>query len=293
MYSDTHFHFDLLVNERKESGHEILSSMAKNKCFFAQDIGTCYNDLAERQQLVKNTVENISDISLRNDILNFVYFSAGIWPDPEEIKNRKERFPLFKKQIKAALHSSSPFFQKITAIGECGLDHHWNPSGVDGRCESDFDTEMLEGEKELFCMQLKLAKEMNLPVIIHSRDAAEETIECIKKIGYSNGVIHCFSYGKDMAKKFLDMGWYISFTGSVTYTKKSKMEEMEKLLQFIPEDRLLLETDAPYLAPVPFRGKSNTPLLVEYVYKFIANIRGVSVEQLSEIADNNVKELFF
>lgn len=182
--------------------------------------------------------------------------------------------------------------RKIIAIGECGLDHHWNPSGVDGRCEDDFDQEMYLAEKELFSMQLEYAKELNLPIIVHSRDAFEDTYDCIKNSGWNTGIIHCYSYGAEEARKFLDLGWYISFSGGVTYTKKSKMEAMKELLTLVPEDRILLETDSPYLAPVPLRGTLNTPLNVEYTYKFIAQIRGTDQEKLSETVDKNIKELF-
>ena len=141
-------------------------------------------------------------------------------------------------------------------------------------------------------MQIQLAKEMNLPVIVHSRDAFEDTLKCIKEVGYHNGIIHCYSYGFEEAQAFLDLGWYISLSGSVTYTKKNKMEEMEKMIQSIPNHRLLCETDAPYLAPVPMRGKTNTPILVEHTYNFVAACKKMPVEELSNLVDKNIKDLF-
>ena len=182
--------------------------------------------------------------------------------------------------------------RKIIAIGECGLDHHWNPSGVDGRSESDFNSAMYHAERELFEMHLELAKEMKLPVIIHSRDAFEDTLACIKNSSYDNGIIHCYSYGIDEARAFLDRGWYISFSGGITYTKKSKLEIVKELLNFIPEDRILCETDSPYLAPVPLRGTLNTPINVEHTYKYIAEMRNIESEKLSEIVDQNISRLF-
>ena len=104
--------------------------------------------------------------------------------------------------------------------------------------------------------------------------------------------MHCYSYGIEEARKFLDLGWYISFSGSVTYTKKAKLEEMKALLQFIPEDRILCETDAPYLAPVPCRGQPNTPYLVQHVYEYVAAARKTSPEALSALVDENAKKLF-
>ncbi|MCI1208801.1 MAG: TatD family hydrolase [Treponema sp.] len=292
MFSDTHFHFNLLTDDGGTGGSEILSGMAADNCFFAQDIGVAYDDLPLRQQLCRSVINGMSDKNAARKILDFMYFSAGIWPSPIEIRERKKHFPAFKQRIAEALLSDDPFFRKVCAVGECGLDHHWNPSGADGRSETDFTSDMAAGERELFCMQLELADELQLPVIVHSRDAAEETIGCISDCGSHNGVIHCFSYGIEEARAFIDRGWYISFSGSVTYTKKNKMAAMEDLLRFIPRDRLLLETDAPYLAPVPFRGHRNSPLFIRHTYRFVAEILGTSVEQLCETVDRNARSLF-
>ena len=128
-------------------------------------------------------------------------------------------------------------------------------------------------------------------MLVHSRDAFEDTLDCIKNVGYNNGVIHCYSYGIEEARAFLDLGWYIAFGGGTTYTKKSKMEDMMALLKFVPDDRILGETDAPYLAPVPFRGQTNTPVLVEHVYNFVAQARGTSAESLSALVDKNIDSL--
>lgn len=289
MYSDTHFHFNLMD---ENSRAEILTELAKKECFFGLDIGTHCDDLISRQKMVKTALSQISDLELKEKGTKLIYFSAGIWPAPEAIKNRFEQMKILEEQILQSKNLNTELSNKIIAIGECGLDHHWNPSGVDGRCESDFDQELFDGEMEMFKMHLELSKKMNLPVIVHSRDAFDGTVECIKDVGYDNGIIHCYSYGIEEAKVFLDRGWYLAFGGGVTYTKKSKMEQMEKLLQYVPEDRILLETDAPYLAPVPFRGKTNSPLLIENTYKFIADIRGIEVEKLSLIVDKNIKDLF-
>lgn len=298
MYSDTHFHFEHTTvrdnKENKVNGVEILTEMARRKCFFGLDIGTESDDLLLRQQVIDNTIAMMKDTLLADRTRKFIYFAAAIWPSVEEIKDRFNSIKTLKEQILQAEKNDDgeTLHRKIIAIGECGLDHHWNPSGVDGRCESDFDQKMFDAERELFEMQLEYAKELNLPVIIHSRDAFQDTLECIKNVGYDNGIIHCYSYGVEEAKAFLDRGWYISFSGGVTYTKKSKMEAMKELLLLIPEDRILLETDSPYLAPVPLRGQMNTPVNVEHTYKYIAEIRGVEVEKLSDTVDSNVKTLF-
>lgn len=293
MYSDTHFHFENFVS-RGINAQETLSNLAESDCFFALDIGTEHDDLIHRIQTVKDAVKSLSDKAVQDKCKKFLYFSAGIWPSPEEIKNRNKNIEILKEKIKEAENSSNndSFNTKIIALGECGLDHHWNPSGEDHRKAEDFSNDMLQSEKELFEMQLLLAKDLSLPVIIHSRDAFTDTLESIKKIGYHNGIIHCYSYGKSEAKEFLNCGWYISLSGSVTYTKKRCMNEMEELIKSIPDERLLVETDSPYLAPVPFRGKPNSPSLIKNTYDFIAKIKGISSEELSILVDKNISKLF-
>lgn len=295
MFSDTHFHYQTMIFKGDIDGVSILEKMAERNCKFGLDIGTKADDLQYRQNCMESDIKKIKNDDLQKKVCDFLYFSAGIWPDVDSIHNRKEKFEILEKCIKEAENPESQNFlhRKIIAIGEGGIDHHWNPSGTDGRCECDFDKKTFYGEKELFEIQLDLAKKMDLPFICHSRDGFNDTVECIKKSKYEKGIIHCFSYGLEEAKVFLDLGWYISLSGSVTYTKKSKMEDMEKLIRYIPQERLLLETDSPYLSPVPLRGKTNTPINVEHTYKFVAEKRGVSEETLSEIVDKNVDELFF
>lgn len=290
MFSDTHFHFELLSPQVRRG---ILESMAKNNCAFALDIGTKSGDLAERQNLVFDEIRAVSDPEIQKRISSFFFFSAGIWPSVDAIQNRDAELRLLEQQIDSALKSENPFFRKVCALGECGLDHHWNPGNADKRSLEDFDDGIFFGEQELFEAQLALAKKYSLPVVVHSRDAFEGTLSCIKNSGYDNGIIHCFSYGIDEARAFLDRGWYLAFGGGVTYTKKSKFEQLKELLRFVPDDRILLETDAPYLAPVPFRGTENSPLLIEHTYRFIADIRGVEPEQLSRIVDGNLARVNF
>lgn len=294
MFSDTHFHFKHMTENPEVDGVQILTQMAEKNCRFGLEIGTLSNDLALRQDKVERAISQIKDVRLADRVRNFIYFSAGIWPDIDSIHNRFQKMEELKESIKNAENAGDQdiLHRKIIAIGEGGIDHHWNPAGVDGRCESDFDQKTYEGERELFVMQLELARQMNLPFIVHSRDGFEDTLECIKTAGWNKGIIHCCSYGLEEVTKFLELGWYISFSGSVTYTKRSKMEDMQKLLRYIPQDRILCETDSPYLAPVPFRGKPDNPLLVEYTYNFVAQARGTSPQELSETVDRNVENLF-
>ena len=283
MFSDTHFHFKMMTEERGVDGVEVLTKLASRNCFFGLDIGTRAGDLTGRKQAVEKCLAELQDPQLAEKARSLIYFSAGIWPDVDSIKDRQN-------QMKILRDSLTP---EVIAIGECGLDHHWNPSGEDGRCEEDFDQQVYQGERELFQMQIELARELNLPVIVHSRDAFSDTLDCIKNTGYDNGIIHCYSYGIEEARAFLDRGWYIALGGGITYTKKSKLEAMQELIRFIPDDRLLTETDAPYLAPVPFRGQANSPVLVEHVFNFIAQTRGITVGELNELVDKNISTLFF
>lgn len=290
MYSDTHFHLKHLIKDKNIDGSNLLRELIKRETFFLLDIGTSADDLAEREKIALGCIDCLDD-KLKQNAFNMLYFSAGIWPSPEEIKNRFERIKVLENEI-ISFKNHEMFKDKICAIGECGLDHHWNILGVDNRNQDDFDKDMLKGEKELFELQIELAKNNDLPVIVHSRDAFEDTYDCIKNMGYNKGVIHCYSYGKKEASAFLDLGWYIAFGGGVTYTKKSKIDEMCELLRYIPNDLLLMETDSPYLTPVPYRGNVNTPILIEYCYDYVAKARGITSELLSELVDNNIKRLF-
>ena len=282
MFSDTHFHFKMMTEERGMDGVEVLTTMAQRNCFFGLDIGTRAGDLEGRRLAVEKCINAISEPELAKKARSFMYYTVGIWPDVESIKDRQNQLKLLRDSV-------TP---DIIAIGECGLDHHWNPSGADGRSESDFDEQVYRGERELFEAHIELARELGLPVIVHSRDAYQDTLDCIKNIGYDNGIIHCYSYGIEEARTFLDRGWYIALGGGITYTKKSKLEQMEALIRYIPDDRLLTETDAPYLAPVPFRGQPNTPVLVEHVFNYIAQVRSTSIEALNQTVDQNIARLF-
>ncbi|MBR1721143.1 MAG: TatD family hydrolase [Treponema sp.] len=285
MFSDTHFHFHNLI-ECGLDGVEILSNLVSRNTFFGLDIGTKCDDLLRRHVQIQETVAKLNDFE-RSAADEMIYYTAGIWPDIDEIKNAED-------SMKKLVDSIDAFADKthLAAIGECGIDHHWNPSGVDGRNENDFDKSVYEGERNLFQMQIDLARKMNLPVVVHSRDAFDDTFDCIKNMGYNRGIIHCFSYGKKEAEAFLDLGWYIAFGGATTYTKKAKMDEMLELLRYVPDDSILLETDSPYLAPVPFRGSVNTPVLIEYCYNFVAKARGVMPSELSVLVDKNIRQLF-
>ena len=300
MFSDTHFHFKMMTEERGVDGLSVLQVMAQRDCAFGLDIGTHCDDLAERQSCVEKVIAQLAGTAggagaaLAEKARGFMYFSAGIWPNVDAIHDCDNQMKRLRDSIAAANADSDQdtLHRRIVAVGECGIDHHWNPSGADGRCQSDFDEKTYLGERELFEAQLQLARELSLPVIVHSRDGFEDTLDCIKNVGYDCGIIHCYSYGIEEARAFLDRGWYIAFGGAITYNKKAKLEAVKELLRFVPADRFLCETDAPYLAPVPLRGTANSPVNVELVYRFAAEVRGCSPEELSGTVDENIRTLF-
>ena len=186
-----------MTEERGIDGVEVLQTMAQRDCFFGLDIGTRAGDLEGRKQAVEKCIAGLGDAQLAQKARNFIYYTAGIWPDVDSIKDRQNQMQILRNSITPG---------SIIAVGECGLDHHWNPSGADGRSEDDFDEQLYRGEKELFEAQIELARELSLPVIVHSRDAFEDTLDCIKNTGYHNGIIHCYSYGIEEARTFLDLG---------------------------------------------------------------------------------------
>lgn len=167
---------------------------------------------------------------------------------------------------------------KVVAVGETGLDAFYAPETIAVQTQS-------------FIEHVDVATKVNKPLIIHTRDARQQTIDTLKqghaeKVG---GVLHCFTETLEMAKQAIDMGFYISISGIVTFRNASELRDVVKAL---PLDRLLIETDSPYLAPVPHRGKENQPAFVRDVAQFIADLKGVSVEKLGEVTSNNFYDLF-
>ena len=183
----------------------------------------------------------------------FLYGSVGVPPD--ELADRK----------------------KIVAIGEIGLDYYWDKEGHDL-------------QKYWFIRQLELAGEKKLPVMIHSREAAADTMEIMKKYGKDrNGVIHCYSYSPEMAQEYVKMGYFIGVGGVVTFKNAKKLKET---VQEIPLESIVLETDCPYLAPEPFRGKRNCSLYISYVAEKIAELKGISAEEVIRQTEENAKQLY-
>jgi len=167
---------------------------------------------------------------------------------------------------------------KVIAIGETGLDYFYAP-----------ETKALQLDS--FKKHIQVAKKLNKPLIIHTRDAQEDTLAMLRNEGAEavGGILHCFTETWEMAKQALDLGFYISFSGIVTFKNASALREVAKL---VPDDRFLIETDAPYLAPVPHRGKENQPAYVVEVAKHLASIRGQSVEAIAKLSTDNFNRLF-
>ncbi|WP_444890160.1 TatD family hydrolase [Microbulbifer sp. DLAB2-AA] len=167
---------------------------------------------------------------------------------------------------------------KVVALGETGLDYYYS-------------TDTKETQQQSFIAHLQAAGQVGLPVIVHTRDAREDTIQLIREYGnpQTAGVLHCFTESWEMAKAALDLNYYISLSGIVTF---KNAEDLRDVARKLPLDRLLVETDSPYLAPIPYRGKPNVPAYVREVAEFIAELRGISYEQLAEITTENFLRLF-
>lgn len=168
--------------------------------------------------------------------------------------------------------------EKVVAIGEIGLDFYRDNSPRDL-------------QRKWFKEQIKLAKEVNLPVVIHSRDADQEVFDTLKEAqdGNLRGVMHCYSGSAELAMEFIKLGFYISLAGPVTFNNARVPKEVAKA---VPLDKLLIETDAPYLTPEPYRGKRNEPIFVKYVAGTIADLKGISYEELAKATNRNTKKLF-
>ena len=174
-------------------------------------------------------------------------------------------------------------FQQLTApndfvaIGEIGLDYHW-------------DVQPHEVQQHWFVQQMDLAKELDLPIAVHSRDAAKDTFDLIAARGKNQrGVIHCYSYSPEMAQEYVKLGYHIGLGGVVTFKNAKKAKETARQ---IPLERILLETDCPYMAPTPFRGKRNNSAYIDYVAQEIADLKGISKEEVIAVTEENARKLF-
>ncbi len=249
---ETHAHYDDAAFD--EDRDLLLLEMKEKGIDYIVNIGCSMENSREVVELVKK--------------YDFLYGTVGVHPsDIDELteKDMSELTELSKRD-------------KILAIGEIGLDYH-------------YDNVVKERQQHWFVRQLEIAKEQHLPVVIHSRDAAKDTLDIVKEhhAGETGGIIHCFSYGVEMAREYLNMGYYIGVGGVVTFKNAKKLKEV---VEYTPLSRIVLETDAPYLAPTPHRGKRNCSLYLTYVAEEIAAIKGVLVETVYEQTYQNALDVY-
>lgn len=254
MIFDSHAHYD--DHRFDEDREALLGSLPLH------GIGAVVNVCADPDSL-----QTTPDLA---DTCEFMYAAVGI--HPSDIDGLDET-------VLGRIRKLSER-QKTVAIGEIGLDYYWEK-----------EEKVREAQRFWFRRQLSLAKETGLPVIIHSREAARDTFEIMQKAAEDRipGVIHCYSYSAQQAAEYVRMGYYIGIGGVVTFSNGKKLRET---VETVPLDRILLETDAPYLAPEPHRGKRNSSLFLPYVVAAIAEIKGVSWEETEDVTWNNACTLF-
>lgn len=254
MIFDTHAHYD--DDRFAPDRGELLSGMNGNGIGRIINVGASFEGC-----------KNSLTLAQEHD---FIYAALGV--HPSDIADLTEESCEWIRQ-----HLSEP---KVVAVGEIGLDYYW-----------DKEPEVQARQREWFRYQLQLAKESALPVSIHSREAAADTMEIMKKAAADGipGVIHCYSYSKEQALEYIDMGYYIGVGGVVTFKNARKLKET---VEAIPLERILLETDCPYMAPEPNRGKRNSSLYLTYVADAIAGLKGVTPEEVKTVTYENALRLF-
>lgn len=253
MIFETHAHYeDEAFDNDRE---EILENLPKQGIEYVVNVGSSIK-----------TVEKTLDLI---DKYPYIYGAVGIHPENTSELN-EENFAWLKQK---AQHP------KNVAIGEIGLDYYW-------------DTTDRETQKVWFERQIELAGELKLPLIIHSRDAANDTYRIMKDMQTDRlgAIIHCFSYSVEQARLYLNMGFYLGIGGVVTFTNAKKLKEV---VEYAPLERLMLETDCPYLAPVPNRGKRNSSLNLTYVVKEIARIKNIDYDTVVRATKDNAEKFYF
>ena len=252
MIFESHAHYE---DERfNEDRKELLDSFSSNGIGHVVNVSSSLETIDKTMELMKE--------------YDFIYGTVGVHPE-ECAPLQESDMEHFKELCKEP---------KVVAIGEIGLDYYWNEPEP-------------EIQKKWFIRQLQLAKEVKLPVIIHSRDAAKDTMDIMKQCHAEEigGVVHCFSYSAEMAKEFIKMGFYIGVGGVVTFKNGKKLKEV---VEQIPLERILLETDCPYMSPVPHRGERNSSLNIKYIAEEIARIKNVSYETVVSVTEENAKRMY-
>ena len=251
MFIDSHCHLNF--PELAQNLDELLSNMSQNEVSHALCVGVNLENFPEIQALAEQHEQ--------------IYASVGVHPDYE-----LEAEPTQELLVRMAEHP------KVLGIGETGLDYF--------RLKGD-----LEWQRKRFRTHIRAAKECGKPLIIHTREAAQDTLNIMVEEGADQvgGVMHCFTENLEVARAAIKMNFYISFSGIVTFKKATSIKDVARQ---VPLDRILIETDAPYLAPVPYRGKLNQPAYVKHVAEEIASLRGISLAEVGFATTNNFRRLF-
>lgn len=249
---ESHAHYDDKAFDQDRE--ELLSTLVQNGIGTVINVGASLDSTKKAVQLAQ--------------AYDFIYAAVGVHPN--ETAELTEDSIRWMKSL-----TTDP---KVVAIGEIGLDYYWD--------EPERDV-----QKHWFSRQLQLAHETQLPVIIHSREAAKDTMDIMKaeRAQDLDGVIHCYSYSTETARDYLNMGYYFGIGGVVTFNNARKLKEA---VQYLPIEQILLETDSPYLAPVPNRGKRNSSLNLPYIAQAIADLKEMDVEDVVRITSDNAKRLF-
>lgn len=250
MIFDSHAHYD--DEEFDNDRDEIINSLKENNVAAVLNCGASLEGSFATVELTKK--------------YDFFYGAVGIHPEFANIIN-EEVIGNLREMTK---------YDKIRAIGEIGLDFYYeeNPAR--------------EIQKKAFIRQMELAEEVKLPVILHIRDAYSDAIDIMKSFKNVKGVVHCFSGSPEIAKECLKLGYYIGFTGVVTFKNAKKIVDTASI---VPIDRILVETDCPYMTPVPFRGKRNYSPYIKYIIDRLSVIKGVNIKEIEEYTTNNAKNL--
>ena len=266
-YIDTHAHY----------GHGGFKRLRKSTQEIINEMSDCCEKIIQVGTNTRSNLQTLELVSLYDNVFGMIgYFPTDVW-ELEVLcdKNAEVNWNLLKKQLTN---------DKIVGIGEIGLDYNWDKvgniyTGIEAR----------QVQQMWFVKQLDLAKELHLPVSIHSRDAESDTLAIFSMYEKISGVIHCFSYGAQTAEKALEKGLYLGIGGTSTYPSNNELREVIKMA---PLNRLLLETDAPYLSPQQVRRDVNTSANIKYVIENIATIKNISYNKVIEQTNQNAYELF-
>lgn len=222
-----------------------------------------------RAMCISTTLEEFPAVHALALAHDEIWASAGVHPDNEGVLEPTLADLLRLGQL-----------PKVLAIGETGLDYY----RLNGRSVAD-----MAWQRDRFRVHIQAAQALNKPLVIHTRSASVDTLALLREAGTAKGVFHCFTETHEVARQALDLGYYISFSGILTF---KTAQDLREVAAYVPLDRLLIETDSPYLAPVPYRGKTNTPAYVPYVAAQLAQLKGCSVETIAQVTSENFNTLF-